>query len=229
MSKRVNINLVLLVILLFACSYEAHADPLIITGGSLTRTPADVGPAFTFVGQDFSVSGRGGSGSGHSVSCGACQIGDTVNIKVNYVGNTLGSGPATINGASYPTLYYLGTVEFATSGIIGPPLDPATSIITITSPFTMSGNLTGYLIDPQIYQGRDPQTPVFSATFIGEGTAIIELLKVAPNLYGIYSLRFNFQAAPIPEPATLLLFGSGLAGVAARVLKRRKTHKEEQG
>jgi hypothetical protein len=33
-------------------------------------------------------------------------------------------------------------------------------------------------------------------------------------------------AAPIPEPATMFLLGTGLAGVAARIRKRRKTEKE---
>ena len=57
----------------------------------------------------------------------------------------------------------------------------------------------------------DDQQLVFSASFSG-GSAGREQFFLTPGEKG--------PVAPVPEPATMLLFGSGLAGVAA--IRRRR-------
>jgi hypothetical protein len=60
--------------------------------------------------------------------------------------------------------------------------------------------------------------------------AVIDLAVFAPywtglgdSAYNIGALSHISQVDPIPEPATMLLFGAGLAGLAGLGLRRRKT------
>jgi len=53
----------------------------------------------------------------------------------------------------------------------------------------------------------------------GSGTARLSM-ALEDGRYSFSSLDYNFQPDPVPEPATLLLVGSG----AALLWRRRKVH-----
>lgn len=59
-------------------------------------------------------------------------------------------------------------------------------------------------------------------TFSGSGTNAHNLVEPGTSS----GLGGRITETPIPEPAAMLLLGTGLAGIAAKVRKRRNANKE---
>ncbi|HUQ32458.1 MAG TPA: PEP-CTERM sorting domain-containing protein [Pyrinomonadaceae bacterium] len=51
-------------------------------------------------------------------------------------------------------------------------------------------------------------------------------LQIFTGRIGIDNLRYNSPTTPAPEPATLLLLGTGITGIGAKLFRRRKAYKE---
>ena len=97
--------------------------------------------------------------------------------------------------------------------------------LIVQVPFRFEGMVSGYLEDP--FSGEVLE-PVFTKPLRGRGiaTALFEFAWFDDE--PVFSLnpeiRYDFQeTAPIPEPATMLLSGFGLAAVSAWRRSRRRS------
>jgi hypothetical protein len=215
-----------LLALLFFAAPEASAEPLVIADGFV-----QIGGAFppgrgTFRSISYSFSGEGfsaaaGQPDGSVQRSGACTVVPcTAGAAFNGDSNATlqGVGSSTVNGVYSGLSQNIGSVfMFRTDALVIPVSVSPT--ITIQTPFTMTGSL--------FVQGlvNGSMTTVFSTEVVGQGIATLTLSQFQLNGvtgYVLHTIRYDF-AAEVPEPTTVALLGAGLAGLAARARRRRRS------
>ena len=215
------------------CRSRADADPVTITSGFLlTEGWNVVSRPSTVSGTDgfqMTTSLAIGSGSGRIDPIGfclpgaGCPPGTRLNVGgyLDAFDGGLANTSLTLNGRQYDNVY-----GFDTSLVLGPdgfftvPEFGASDMVVITAPFTLSGFFSDHILIEQ--------TPIF-----GRGTASITMTRFSsPESSGWVgsSVRYDFiSPKPVPEPASMLLFGSGLAALAAVRRRRRGTTAQPAG
>ncbi|HEX2271171.1 MAG TPA: PEP-CTERM sorting domain-containing protein [Pyrinomonadaceae bacterium] len=230
-------SLLILIGVLALCNVEARADSFVITNASgavFLDTSVDIGPPILKLRPIFSLGGPGlsvsttsppftGGDAGNVEARDTCIIngctpGMVVGTNSSFSGviaPALGTS-ATVNGVHFNFVQLTGSLNFVSAPVVIPNTG---GDFHVTIPFTFSGQLTGDALQPNVVN------PIFTATLSGQGLATFLFFEVTQGssspLYRLSSIEYRLE--PIPEPATVLLLSSGLAGLIAAGRRRRKS------
>lgn len=202
-------------------SSVVFADPVrVVTAGGVHTGNYDTG--FYLAGTNFEL--MVSQWLDPIVNCEPCVPGTALDLSTTVTVGDWAAGRATVDGQTYESVFFSGSLDFDAGSVIVPDMPPGQSgpdaegLTRLFTTFVFTGTLAGFA-DASL-----TGTPLFSTDLMGSGVVRAAFSNYPPESgIRVLQLDYNFDnAAPVPEPGSLLLFGSGAAWIAARWRKRRQ-------